>query len=187
MIETGLGKKIVVVLIIVAVVVAAYYLLSNWPLMRDRDAPQGIQSVSEETRSVTLFFADREGDRLLAETHEIPEREGFEVLVESVVAELIRGPHDDKLVSVIPPQSDVLQVFWDDEEQTLFLDMNRAFVTNHQGGSTAEYYTISMIIGTINANFPQVRKLQFLVDGYPVETIAGHYAVDKPIDVLKWR
>ena len=155
--------------------------------MREREAPTGMPSLPEETRSVTLFYADREGDGLLAETHEIPEREGFELLVESVVAELIRGPHDDKLVSAIPPKSDVLQVFWDEEKQTVFLDMNRAFVSEHQGGSTAEYYTIAMIVRTINANFPQVRKLQFLVDGYPVETIAGHYAVDKPIDVLKWR
>jgi hypothetical protein len=29
--------------------------------------------------------------------------------------------------------------------------------------------------------------LQILVDGYPVETIAGHYAVDRPIDVMRWR
>jgi hypothetical protein len=44
-----------------------------------------------------------------------------------------------------------------------------------------------MIIKTVGANFPAVRKVQFLIDGYQVETIAGHYAVDKPIDVHRWR
>ena len=40
---------------------------------------------------------------------------------------------------------------------------------------------------TFADNFPEVRLVQLLVAGYPVETIAGHYAVDKPLEILKWR
>jgi hypothetical protein len=90
-------------------------------------------------------------------------------------------------VSPIPDGTQLLQVFWVEETQTLYLDFNRALITNHPGGSTAEYYTITTILKTVQEDFPQVRRVQFLVAGYPVETIAGHYAVDGPIDILGWK
>ena len=91
------------------------------------------------------------------------------------------------MFSPFPEGAAILQAFWVEDTQTAYLDFSRTFVTNHDGGSTTEYYTISTILKTIGANFPQVRLVQFLVDGYPVETIAGHYAVDEPLDVLRWR
>ena len=70
-------------------------------------------------------------------------------------------------------------------EFLLYLDFNRGITTGD--GSTGEYYRITTILRTIEANFPQVLRLQFLVEGYPVETLAGHYGVDRPLDIRKWR
>jgi spore germination protein GerM len=186
-IDTELGKKILIVLIVLAIVIISLYIVSRWMEMKEVEAPPEVQRVPEETRSVTLFFVSSEADRLLSETHEIAVEEGLEEQVKAVITELINGPEDKKKVSSIPEGTEVLQVFWDEGSQTIFLDMNRAFVSNHPGGSAGEYFTISMLVKTIGANFPQVKNLQLLVDGYPVETIAGHYAVDKPISVLRWR
>lgn len=185
MIATSLNRKIVVVLIaLVAVVLVVYYLVMRPVVKRERVV---IEEVPEETRSVTLYFAGPEADRLVPETHEIAVEEGLEAQVRAVVTELARGPIDDDKVSSIPEGVQILQVFWVEDTQTLYLDFNRALVTNHPGGSAGEYYTISTILKTIGDNFPQVRHVQFLVSGYPVETIAGHYAVDEPLDVLRWR
>jgi len=186
-IRTNLGRKIIIVLIAVVAVVLIVYFLVMRPAMKREKAPVGIEEVPEETRSVTLYFAGPEADKLVPETHEIAVEEGLEAQVRAVIAELARGPADRDKVSSIPDGVQILQTFWVEDTQTLYLDFNRALITNHPGGSAGEYYTISTIIRTIGDNFPQVRYVQFLVAGYPIETIAGHYAVDKPLDVLRWR
>ena len=184
MIDTALGKKIFAVLAFLAVVIIVIVVVRMRPDGEEEGLP-GVQEVSEETRSVTLYFAGRDADGLAAETREIPVREGIENEVKAVMAALLSGPVDDDAVSAIPPGTRVHQVFWVEETGTLYLDFNRGITTGD--GSTGEYYTITTIIRTIGANFPQAGTLQFLVEGYPVETLAGHYGVSKPLDIRKWR
>ncbi len=182
--ETDLGRKIVVAVILLAVVITAIYAVKRWTAGREKARP-GIQEVAEETRSVTLYFARRDADGLVTETREIPVGEGVEREVKAVMAALISGPEDEKAVSAIPAGTSIHEVFWVEDTGTLYLDFNRGITTGD--GSTGEYYTITTIIRTIGANFPQAGRLQFLVEGYPVETLAGHYGVNKPLDIRKWR
>ena len=188
MIQTELGKKIVTVIIaFVVIFLVIAYLLPRLG-RRDREGPPPeVQRVSEETRSVSLFYVNEQADGFRTEMREVPAEGGLEDQVRVVITELVKGPEDDDLVTTFPDGVALLQVFWVEETQTVHLDFNRALVTNHQGGSTAEYYTISTVLKTVGTNFPQIRLVQFLVDGYPVETIAGHYAVDEPLDILRWR
>ena len=187
-IRTGLGRKIIMVLIAVAAgFLVIFYLIPKLGELGMEEEPPEVRRVSEETRSVTLYFVNEDADRLLTETREIPAEGGLEVQIRGIVNELLRGPGDDDKYSPFPDGTAILQVFWVEDSQTAFLDFSRALITNHDGGSTTEYYTISTVLKTIGTNFPQVRLVQFLVDGYPVETIAGHYAIDEPLDILRWR
>jgi hypothetical protein len=181
---TDLGRKIGIAVIVLAVVIATILVIGRWTGGEDEE-PGGIQQVAEETRSVTLYFAGRDADGLVAETREIPVREGVIGEVKAVMGALLSGPEGGDGISAIPPGTSVLQVFWEEGTGTLYLDFNRGIMTGE--GSTGEYYTITTIIRTIGANFPQASRLQFLVEGYPVETLAGHYGVSKPLDIRKWR
>ena len=182
--ETDLGRKIFIVVLLLAVVIIAVYVV-KWRTAEEDEELPGVQEVAEETRSVTLYFAGSDADGLVAETREIPVREGIENEAKAVMASLLAGPDDDNAVSAIPAGTRILQVFWVEDTETLYLDFNRGITTGD--GSTGEYYTITTIIRTIGANFPQAGRLQFLVEGYPVETLAGHYGVSKPLDIRKWR
>ena len=186
MADGGIGRRIVIVLVILAVAIAAFFIyVEKWG--GRRKPPPTIEKVPGETRSVTFFFAGKEADRLITESREIPVQGGLEEQIRSVVEEFLKGPEKGEAVSAVPPETKLIQAFWVEDKQTAYLDFNQALVSNHPGGSTAEYYTITTILKTIKANFPQVRFVQFLVEGYPVETIAGHYAVDKPIELDRWR
>jgi spore germination protein GerM len=182
--ETDLGRKIAIVVILLAVVIVAFYAVRNWTAGEKAELP-AVQEVSRETRSVTLYFARRDADGLVTETREIPVKEGIENEAKAVMAAMLSGPEDGGAVSAIPAGTRILQVFWVEDTGTLYLDFNRGITTGD--GSTGEYYTITTIIRTIGANFPQAGRIQFLVEGYPVETLAGHYGVSKPLDIRKWR
>jgi spore germination protein GerM len=182
-IGTNIGRKILAVLAVLAVILAVVYLV---PRLKVKE-PVEVEKVSEETRAVTIFFGSAGADGFVSETREVPAAESFEEQVKLVLGELIKGSRDSNKISAIPPGTELIQVFWVEDTQTLLLDFNGAFSANHPGGSTGEYYTITNIIKTVSANFPQTARIQFLIEGNAVETIAGHYAVDKPIDVKKWR
>lgn len=188
MIQTELGKKIVVVVIaVVAIYLVITYLVPHLGKRGLEEPPPEVERVSEETRSVSLFYANEKADGFRTEMREVPAEGGIEDQVKAVIVELLKGPEDEDLVTTFPDGAALLQVFWVEETQTVHLDFNRALVTNHRGGSTAEYYTISTVLKTVGTNFPQIRLVQFLVDGYSVETIAGHYSVNEPLDILRWR
>ena len=186
MIDTNIGRTIAIVLAALAVIVVIVFLATRFRGDRER-RPAETQRVSGETRSVTLYFGRAGADGFAAETREVPAAETFEGSVKAVVGELIAGSTDSKKVNVMPQGADLRQIFWVEDTQTLFLDFNRAFKDNHPGGSAGEYFTIGSILKTISANFPQVAKVQFLIEGGTIESLAGHYAIDKPIDVRKWR
>ena len=182
-----MGKRIVIVVVVLLVLVGLFFLYVGRRGERKEVLPEEEKAVVTETRSVTLFFADRKADALLSESHEVPVHGGIAEQMRAVVEEFLKGPGTQEAVSAVPEGTRLLDLFWDEEGQIVYLDFSQAFVSNHPGGSTAEYYTITTLLKTIQANFPQVRRVQFLVEGYPVETIAGHYSVKKPIDIDRWR
>ncbi len=161
------------------------FLLQHLIQVRER-APE-VQRVSQEMKSVTVYFGNKGADGFLTETREIPAGGGFEAQIKAAMGELIKGPQGGDRIGVMPPATEIRQAFWVEDSQTLYLDFNNALVANHPGGSAGEYFTIGAILKTVSANFPQARRVQFLIDGNTVESIAGHYAVDKPIEVQKWR
>lgn len=184
--KTKIGRKILIVLLALAAVAAglAIYMRTR---PKEGELPAGVESVPEGARSATLFFASRQADGLLSETREVAVGDEIESQVRAVLSALFEGPAGDGMVSAIPRWTEVLQVFWVEDTQILYVDFNGMLVSNHPGGSTGEYYTIASIMKTIASNFPQVRRVQFLVEGYPVETIAGHYDVQKPLDIMSWK
>jgi len=54
------------------------------------------------------------------------------------------------------------------------INLHGSFVDHHPSGIETETLTIESILGTLNANFPQIEQVRFLVDGQPRETLNGH-------------
>ena len=81
----------------------------------------------------------------------------------------------------------VLNVFYDSDAFTLYLDFSSEFVAGHPGGSAAEYHTVSAILKTVSENFPEIQAVQILIEGSQVSTIAGHLNARGPFLVRDWR
>ena len=63
------------------------------------------------------------------------------------------------------------------EDGTAYVDLSRE---NLSGSSTQETLLISQIVKTLRESFPEILRVQFLVDGQVVESLMGHMAADKP-------
>lgn len=184
------GLKTWQLLIVVLVALGAFAAFFQW-YNRDTDVEPpvdtgGVTVVPEGSRTVTLFFADEEEPVLIAQTRQVAIGTGFEEQVGQVIRALVAGPSGPG-ASTIPEGTDLLDVFFDSETFTVYLDFSADLVASHPGGSAAEYYTVSAIVRTVSENFPEVQAVQFFVEGSQVGSIAGHVNARAPFLVRDWR
>jgi len=124
------------------------------------------------TRKVHLYFADRKGNYLQAEERKIL-AEDTTSAIEAVIAALLEGPDDPKLVSTIPAGSRLLHIFVTDDG-TAYLDFSSELSRLHPGGITAERLTLYAIVNSLVLNLEQVERVQLLFEGKPASTLSGH-------------
>ncbi len=183
------GRVVFWILVVVLVGAAAWILFwphdafepGEEPMLVEREAP------ATGSRRIVLYFADADARSLVTERREVPFGESLEESVESTIRALLAGPAERGGVAVLPADVRLEQTYFADETSTLYLDFSPALVTQHPGGSAAEYHTIRALVRTIAANFPDVARMQILVDGQPIDTLAGHYDTSKPIAVTDWQ
>ena len=176
--------------ILVVLLIGAAGMLLFWPRAPRAPQPDATQDdVARPTaaeRSLQLYFADADAQGLVAEKRMMRLGGALEDNVEAAVNALVAGPGEHEHASVLPSEARLLQTYYTDATRTLFLDFNSALVTKHPGGSTAEYLTLSALVRTVGANFPEVTRLQILVDGQAIDTLAGHFDISKPIEIAEW-
>ncbi len=64
------------------------------------------------------------------------------------------------------------------------VDFSHEFETNFTGGDTQGIRTISAVLRTLG-QFPTVDRVQFLVDGHPVDTLGGLLSLSDPLPVIR--
>jgi spore germination protein GerM len=133
----------------------------------------------EEKRGVTLYFSDREAEHLVGEKREIKKREDIEDEAQEVIRELIRGPRGP-LLKTLPSETKLLSLRLD-EKGIAKVNFNRSLSRNHPGGSSAEMMTVYSIVNSLVLNFPEIRRVQILMEGQGIETLAGHLSLSQPI------
>jgi hypothetical protein len=149
------------------------------PSFRSRpSSPQATPpSVPVDQRRVRLFFPLETGESLKEVERQIPLRSNFADAVRAVLRELTsavpggRGP--------LPPATEVRQVFLD-AFGILYLDFNKEFLAATASPPPATELAISAIINSLTANFSEVKRVQFLVEGKEMASMAGGWDLRHP-------
>lgn len=128
--------------------------------------------------AATLFYAAAEGDALMAVQREIPLAEGLVAQGRQILTAQF-APPPGPYVSAIPSGT-TLRAFFVTEKGDAFVDVS-GISTAHPGGSLSELLTVQAIVNAVTANLPAVQRVQILVDGKEVDTIAGHVDIRQPL------
>jgi spore germination protein GerM len=94
-----------------------------------------------------------------------------------IEAQLAAAP---PLVSAIPPETRLKDVFVT-ERGDAFVDLSGEVSTKHPGGSLDEIFTVYTIVNALTVNLPAIHRVQILVDGKEVDTLAGHVDLRHPL------
>ena len=140
-------------------------------------APAAQSSIPHIT--ATLYYAAADAQALVGVRREVPLaptsiEQGRRILEAQVAA----AP--DGLSSPIPAGVSV-RGFYVTPQGDAFVDLSPEVTANHPGGTATERLTVAAIVNAVTANLPAVRRVQILVDGKEVDTLAGHLDLRRPL------
>jgi spore germination protein GerM len=84
------------------------------------------------------------------------------------------------LVSAIPAGT-MLRALYITERGDAFVDLSADISRKHTGGSMDEILTVYTIVNALTVNLPAITRVQILVDGKEVDTLAGHVDLRNPL------
>jgi spore germination protein GerM len=129
---------------------------------------------------LSIWFASRQEDALVSERRRVPPGLTPFDRAKASLQELIAGPKTDALPTV-SAEVKIRELFIDDQG-TAYIDFSEALSQTHPGGAWAEMLTLRSILQTLVANVPQIKRVQILIEGREVETLAGHIDIRRPLD-----
>lgn len=128
--------------------------------------------------TATLFYISEDGLSLAPVQREVPFGATVADQARAIIeAQIAASP---PLVSAIPAETKLRQVFVT-ERGDAFVDLSGAVTAKHSGGSLDEMLTVYAIVDALTVNLPAIVRVQILVDGKEVDTLAGHVDLRHPL------
>ena len=180
-------RILLVLLLIVCAVLVTMVVMSR----RGAQQPEPVTPTPEQpaetetgTKAVVLYFGAPDGSDLVEVNREIPVPSDPSVLLAAVIRELTTGP-SDKGVAVLPAGTQVRSAYISGNDA--FVDFSSELKSGFSGGSTEEYLLIASVVRTVAENFPDISRVQILVEGKTVDSLGGHYEITEPLPVGEWQ
>ena len=128
--------------------------------------------------TATLFYVAEDGMALVPVQREVPFGATVAEQARAIVAAQLAAaaPH----VSAIPAGVTLRDVFIT-ERGDAFVDLSGDISAKHPGGSLDEIFTVYTLVNALTVNLPAIARVQILVDGKEVDTLAGHVDTKRPL------
>jgi hypothetical protein len=142
--------------------------------------PTPLSAVDAERQiNVQLFFAAADRGGLVTEQRAVAYHADLSRQLKAVLMELLRGSTTG-LAAPLDQDTRVLEVFVS-SDGCAYVDLSREAVRPRGVGSQLELMSVYAVVNTLAVNFPAVRRVQILVDDRPVDSLAGHADLTRPL------
>lgn len=185
-----MSRRAALIAAAVFAIAAAWFLLFVVPRWYAPKAPAAgtaapAPATPERKITATLYYVAEDGLALEAVKREVPFGEPVVEQARHIV-EAQLGPAPAPLLAPVPAGTALRALFLTDRGDA-FVDLSADVTTKHSGGSLDELFTVYAIVDALTVNLPAITRVQILVEGKEVDTIAGHVDVRHPLQKsLKW-
>lgn len=125
--------------------------------------------------NIKVYYPDENATGLVAVEKSIKDTDNkYQAAVEALMA----GTDKKGLANVFPKKAKLLQVTV--SGKVAKVDFSRELQKNFVGGSTGEEMLVGSVVNTLT-EFPEIQKVQILLDGQEVETLSGHMDLSQPL------
>jgi spore germination protein GerM len=149
-------------------------------------APPGTTAPAPERKiTATLYFISEDGMSLVGVQREVPFGEDVVEQARHILTAQL-GAAPAPLASAIPSGTS-LRGLYVTERGDAFVDLSADARARHTGGAIDELFTVYTIVDALTVNLPAIARVQILVEGKEVDTLAGHVDLRHPLQKnLKW-
>jgi germination protein M len=137
--------------------------------------PTPVKPISNDTIPVKVYFGTHDARFVVAEVHQL---KNDAKVMQRALEVLAAGPTNTDLVAVIPKATKVKSVVVRDK--TAFVDFSAEIAKRGFGGSATEILAVGAIVNTLT-EFPDVEKVQILVEGKRADSLFGHLDIYDPL------
>jgi len=182
--------KIMLLVIVPVLVIGSLYLRSlvRWAFFERRQPPDtvaraqldqaALQASAGPAQTVTLYFPSYAEGKLRGEARPLALATDPPDRVRQIVLALIEGPKQ-VAGSALSASADVRGVFVT-ADGTVYLDLSSGAAGDFNPGIESETLAVYSVVDSLAANLPEVKSVQFLVQGQEADTLDGHADLTAP-------
>lgn len=132
-----------------------------------------------------LYYVSEDGMRLVAVERDVPFGADTAEQARRLVEEQLK-PAPAPYAQAIPGGTTLRAIFMSDAGDA-YIDMSDDLRGKHPGGSLDELFSVYAIVNAVTVNLPAIKRVQILIDGKEVDTMAGHVDLRQPLARnMKW-
>jgi len=185
------GRTKILLLVILPVLVVGWFYLRSLvrrAFFERRQTPESsararlsqaaLQSSAGPTQTVTLFFPVYSEAKLRAETRTLALAPEPADRIRQIVLALVEGPKQGP-GNPLSPSADLRAVFMA-QDGTAYLDLSKSSLAAFNPGIESETLAVYSIVDSLTTNLPEVKRVEFLVEGQEADTLDGHADLTSP-------
>jgi hypothetical protein len=181
-----MNRRVTIAAAVVVAALAGVWLLAavshRWSTARTpaaAAAPGAPPGGPERKINATLYYVSEDGLSLPGIQREIPFGESIGEQARRIVeAQLAGAPAP--YVSPVPAGTSLRALFIGERGEA-FVDLSGDVRAKHPGGSLDELFTTYCLVNALTVNLPAITRVQILIDGKEVDTLAGHVDLRHPL------
>lgn len=145
-------------------------------------SPQTVTPEAEKTQTngkltINVYYPDEQGMKLVAVKKTV--KLGNDDKYTAALKALMSGTKEKGLATIVPKQAKIKSVKVKDD--TAYVDFDENLVKKFIGGSTGEEMLVGSLVNTLT-EFSEIKKIQILVEGKKIDSLAGHFDLTKPVE-----
>jgi hypothetical protein len=110
-----------------------------------------------------FFFPKTGGERVFGEPRRLPVRRGLEANIDLYLEEAVLGPTKPLLRRVVARDTRLISVVA--QQRTVYVNLSKEVIRGEPGSGLTLEHSLQVLADGVYFNFPQVRRLYFLVEG----------------------
>ena len=173
--------KVYLVALVVLLALLAGGLVRFLMVPRSTEPPVSTAAAPADTAHITatLYYGSSDGRALVPVRRDVPLAGGVVEQGRQIVTVQLQDAPPPYLQVI--PAGTTLRAFYVTDRGDAFVDLSGEVVSAHPGGSLTELLTVYALVNAVTANLPAIQRVQLLVDGKEVDTIAGHVDTRRPL------
>jgi hypothetical protein len=155
--------------------------LPSWFAPRAAAVPPPATATGAAVRKIRarLFYVSEDGLQLVGVERDVPFGETPPEQAHALIEEQLK-PAPAGLLAALPEGTSLRSVFVTESGEA-YVDLSKEATAAHTGGSLDELFSVYAVVNALTVNLPAIRRVQILVDGKELDSLAGHIDLRGPL------